>query len=233
MALSSTQQLLNLNLVPEYTFANFFSDAPVLLALLKNIAANQYHEPQVVLWGSAASGKTHLLQATCQMALNSQQRAIYLPLAECLQHDPSCLEDLHTMDIVCLDDLHLIAQQPIWERAVFDLINQLRAQHTCLVIASQKMPNENLFQLADLTSRSVWGPVYKLESLDEENLMRAIHLQAHTRGLVLSEELVVYMLTHYPRDMKNLVTILKQLSQASLREQRKITIPLLKQVCPL
>ena len=233
MALSSTQQLLNLNLVPEYTFANFYSDDPVLLALLKNTAGNQYNEPQVVIWGPPGSGKTHLLQATCQTALKEQQRAIYLPIAECLQYDPSCFEDLHTMDLVCLDDLHLISKQSIWERAVFDLINQLRASHTRLDIASEKILNEDLFQLADLTSRSVWGPVFKLDSLKEADLIRAIELQAQTRGLVLSQELVLYMLTHYPRDMRNLVTIMQKLSQASLREQRKITIPFLKQVCPL
>lgn len=233
MVLSSTQQLLNLNLVPEYTFTNFYCKDSVLLDLLKNIASQHNPEPQVVVWGLHSSGKTHLLQATCQMALSTERRAIYLPLAECLLHSPDCFEDLQQMDVVCLDDLHLITNQPIWEQAVFDLINQLRANQTSLVISSQLAPGNDLFSLADLSSRSVWGPVYKIDSLDEKDLMPAMQCQAQARGLTLGVELFEYMLTHYPRDIQHLVMMLEKLSQASLQQQRKITIPFIKQVCPL
>lgn len=229
----NTQQLLNLSLDPENTFNNFYAADTSLLALLENAVANQYVEPQVYLWGSASSGKTHLLQAICRSALAYERRVIYLSLQDCLQYGPDCLSDLNSLDLVCLDDVHHIQQQADWELALFNLINQLRASSTTLVLSSRSTPNESVFELPDLASRLVWGPVYKLMSLDEYELEEAMILQAESRGLKLTREIVQYLLTHYSRDLKNLITLLENINQASLREHRKITIPFIKQVCPL
>lgn len=229
----NTQQLLNLSLDPEITFANFFCADTSLLALLENAVASRYLEPQVCLWGPASSGKTHLLQAICRSALEHERRVIYLSLQDCLQYGPDCLNDLNSLDLVCLDDVHCIQQQANWELALFNLINQLRASSTTLVLSSQSAPNESGFDLPDLASRLVWGPVYKLVNLNECELEKAVILQAESRGLKLTHEIVQYLLTHYSRDLSNLITLLENINQASLREHRKITIPFIKLVCPL
>lgn len=233
MTLSSPQQLLNLSLDPENSFANFFFSDSSLLALLENSVATQYQELQVCLWGPTGTGKTHLLQAICHSALEHKRRVIYLPLRDCLQYGPSCLNDLNSLDLVCLDDLHCIQKQADWELALFNLINQLRASSTTLVMSSQSAPNENGFDLPDLISRLVWGPVYKLVTLNEDQLEKAVVLQAESRGLTLTYEIVQYLLTHYSRDLRNLILLLENINRASLREHRKVTIPFIKQVCPL
>lgn len=233
MNLSSTQQLLNLSLDPEYTFECFFCEDKSLLALLENAIADQYLEPQVYLWGPSSSGKTHLLQAICRSALVHQRRVIYLSMRDCLQYGTGCLDDLNTLDLVCLDDVHLVQQQADWELALFNCINQLRASKTTLAMSSQYAPTEDCFDLPDLASRCVWGPVYKLLNLVESDLEKAVFLQAQSRGLKLTQEVMQYLLTHYPRDLKSLIPLLESINQASLREHRKVTIPFIKQVCPL
>jgi DnaA family protein len=67
----------------------------------------------------------------------------------------------------------------------------------------------------------------------ESDLEKAVFLQAKSRGLKLTQEVMQYLLTHYSRDLKSLIPLLESINQASLREHRKVTIPFIKQVCPL
>jgi DnaA family protein len=51
---------------------------------------------------------------------------------------------------------------------------------------------------------------------------------ADERGLVLSEEVMDYMLTRFARDLASLMQLLQQLDDYALRAQRAVTIPLIK-----
>src|SRR5262245_60431131 len=68
----------------------------------------------VWLWGPSGSGKTHLLQASCAQ----NRSAVYFPLRQQAEFGPQALEGCEALDLVCIDDAHLIAGQPEWERAL-------------------------------------------------------------------------------------------------------------------
>lgn len=227
----NTQQVLNLQLIPANTFETFYSGSDqTLISVLRNVASGILLEPQIFLWGSTNTGKTHVLQAMCHIAANSQKRAMYIPLTELALKDPSSINELQDLDMVCIDDVHTISKNNEWEKALFNFINHHRDEKTTVIISSQYSPNENLFMLPDLNSRTVWGPVYKLNALIDEDLDAVLQLHAKARGLELSEEVRKYLLTRYQRDVSSLVSMLEKLDQASLQEKRKITIPFLKKV---
>ena len=76
----------------------------------------------------------------------------------------------------------------------------------------------------------MWGPVYKLNTLTDNDLNPLLQLQAKARGLELSDDVRRYLLTRYQRDVSVLVAMLEKINQASLREQRKITVAFLKTI---
>ena len=218
-----------MQLMPANTFATFYSGSDqTLIRILKNVASGILLEPQIFLWGAAGTGKTHVLQAMCHMAANSQKRAIYIPLGELASKDPSSINELQAMDLICLDDAHTIAKNNIWENTLFNFINHHRTEKTTLIISSRYSPANNFFTLSDLNSRTVWGPVYKLNTLTGDDLNLALQLQAKARGLELSDDVRHYLFTRYQRDVSVLVAMLEKINQASLREKRKITVPFLK-----
>ena len=129
MNMTNTQQVLDLQLMPANTFATFYSGSDqTLIRILKNVASGILLEPQIFLWGAAGTGKTHVLQAMCHMAANSQKRAIYIPLGELASKDPSSINELQAMDLICLDDAHTIAKNNIWEKTLFNFINHHRTE---------------------------------------------------------------------------------------------------------
>jgi DnaA family protein len=53
------------------------------------------------------------------------------------------------------------------------------------------------------------------------------------RGLYLSNEVAVFLLNRLPRDSRGLMTALEKLDGASLQEQRRLTLPFVKDILGL
>ena len=113
------QLTLAVQLRDEATFDNFLS-SPANQVLLNSLRGHTGSggEPLVFLHGPAGSGKSHLLQASCHQA---GARALYLPLAEVMDHAPGeVLQGVEALDLVCLDDLQAVLGRRAWELALFD-----------------------------------------------------------------------------------------------------------------
>lgn len=214
---------LGIGLRDSATFANFHPAAnrEALLAL------SQGGEQFIYLWGGPGSGKTHLLQALCQQQAEQERTVAYLPLAEAGMV-PEMLEGMENMDLLALDDLDRVAGQGHWETALFHLYNRLRDAGGRLVVTANASPAALPIQLPDLASRLGWGLTLQLAANDDTAKLAILQLRARNRGLELSDEVGHYLLRRSERDMESLIRLLERLDAASLREQRRLTIPFVK-----
>ena len=227
----SQQLALDLRLRDSYTYDNFIGgDNGLALDLLRQ-AASGAGEPQVLLWGEQGTGKSHLLQASCQAAAAQGLTSAYLPLDQVMAHPPELLQGMEKLDLVALDDLQLLAGQDDWQHALFDFINRIREQQHRLIFATRWPPNELTLGLEDLRSRLNWGPVIQLRSLADADKQKALQQRARSRGFELPDAVAGFMLNNYARDLNGLFDKLEQLDQASLAAQRRLTIPFVKSVC--
>ncbi len=226
----SSQLTLGLSLKDEATFDNFYTGKNTeIVEELKKTASGQ-GERIVYLCGSRGQGCSHLLQACCHHAHQSQLRSVYLPFTNLIMLSPDILSGLEELALICLDDLHLIAGQPEWEEAVFHFYNRVYDAGGRVVIAAHDLPKAIHVGLPDLVSRLSWGIVYQLHSLSDAEKLLVLTMRAHRRGISLSEEVGKYILTHCPRHMGTLFAALEALDKASLAAQRRLTIPFVKEV---
>lgn len=211
------------------TFNNFFVGNNAQLVSSLELATEQF----IYIWGEPGSGKSHLLQAVCHKATDqvspSQHRPVYLPLQELVDISPGILDGMEDMNPVCIDDVHCIAGKEEWETGLFHLFNRLRDQGTRLIVSATAAPNQIGIQLPDLVTRFGWGAVYHLHSLNDEGKRIVLQQRATRRGLELPDDVVQYVLKRSVRDMNSLLELLDKLDVASLAEQRKLTIPFVKQ----
>jgi DnaA family protein len=187
-------------------------------------------EPFVYLAGAAGVGKSHLLQAACLSAGTVGRSVAYLPLADLAGTTPALLEGLEQQDLICLDDVHAIAGNADWERAVFALFNRVRDAGGGLLVAALQRADRSGFALADLASRLAWGVTYVLAPLVDEQVIAALALRARGRGLELPDDTVQYLLKRMPRDLPSVFNLLDRLDEASMIEQRRLTVPFVKSV---
>ena len=219
---------LGLGLREEVSFENFIPDGNELL--IDALVTTHPKDNMIYIWGGGSVGKTHLLHAWCKQQSERGLSVAFLPLAQCEELAPDMCHGLETLDAVCIDDVHAIAGQSEWEEALFHLYNRLRDAGKLMLISATNAPGGLGFKLADLVSRLNAALVFHMSTLSDSEKARVLKLRASERGLVLSDEVVQYLMRHYPRDMAALVGVLNTLDKASLAAQRKLTIPFVKQV---
>ncbi len=226
------QLTLNVRLRNTATFSTYYSGPNrELLKILTSFLHGPIHPcstHQIYLWGAPATGKSHLLQALCHEYSLHEASSIYLPLATLGRTVPQILENLGGVTLICIDDVDAVIGDRGWEMGLFNLINTVREAGCILVIASRQNPTYFNTLVPDLLSRLLWGPVYKLQILDDTGKLNALQAHARQRGISLSDDASRYMLNHCRRDLVSLLAMLDRLDAISLATQRKITVPFLK-----
>lgn len=220
---------LPIELIREPTLDDYLVGSNGAAVAALRAAANGHGEPFLFLFGLPGTGKTHLLQGACLSAHQTGRRAHFIPLDH-PGRSLAMLEGLERMDLVAVDDVDQISGDPDWEFALFDLFNRLREQGRALLTSAAAPPDALPLGLEDLRSRLQWGPRYQILPLTETQCEDLLVDTARRRGLVLGPEVVRYIMTYHPRDPGSLLDLVARVDVASLREQHKPTIPLVRRV---
>lgn len=219
----NTQLPLAITWRDQATFANFHSAYNA--QLVESLRAG--NEQLTFLWGEEGCGKSHLLQAVCQDS--GKDTPVYLPVDELLELQPAVLESMESMNPICIDDVQLVAGKKEWEEALFHLFNRVRDLAKRMIVSANAPPNNLNLQLPDLATRLGWGAVYQVKPLNDEGKKSVLQQRATNRGLQLPDEVIEFVLRRSVRDTNSLFELLDRLDVASLVEQRKLTIPFVKQ----
>ncbi|VVE25816.1 DnaA regulatory inactivator Hda [Pandoraea pneumonica] len=221
------QQLyLDLGTPPPATFDNFIVGpnrevAQTLAGLPAELSAGLARDRGIYLWGTAGSGRTHLMEALVHAVGPS---ARYLrpnsPLAAFMFDDSST--------VYCVDDCDNLS--PNQQIAAFNLFNETRARPHCAFVAAGSQPPVDMPLREDLRTRLGWGLVFHIVGLDDDGKKQALQNAARERGLQLAADVPAYLLTHFQRDMSSLMALLDRLDRFSMEQKRAVTLPLLRQM---
>lgn len=226
----SPQLPLSLKLRDDAIFDNFFvGDNALLIASLKKFIVER-SEQFIYCYGEDGVGRTHLLQSCCHVANENHRSLFYLSLSDYHTFSPVLFDALEDQDCVCIDDVDAIVGNREWEEALFHFYNRARENNTQLLVSAKMPPQQLQCVLKDLQSRLSWGLVLEVKKLSDIEKMQALQLRAELRGLQLSEDVANYLIHHFSRNMRDLVSTLEKLDQASLAAKRKLTIPFIKQI---
>jgi len=229
----ASQLSLPVKLRAEASFQNFYlppdSSAAVAVASLKSLAAGR--GPRTFyLWGSEGVGCRHLLQATCQSFIAVGHNEVqYLPLELLAQEPPeSLLENLEQQALVCISQLQAVAGNRAWELALFDLYNRSQDAGRALLFSADQPPAKLPLLLADLRSRLAAAMVFHLPAYDDAEKAAILQFRASSLGMQLGDDAARYLLSRSQRSMPALMACLNRLDQASLEQQRRLTIPFIR-----
>jgi DnaA family protein len=171
----------------------------------------------IYLWGPPGSGKSHL--ALSFRALHNAAD-FFIDNAGLL---PAQITQFVVDDVHALNDARQIG--------VFNLINLIASSNTghVLIVTGSAAPRDLAIR-RDLASRLGQGLVFQLAPLSDDEKSAALRAHARTRGFLLREEVIAYLLRHSRRDMASLIGFLDALDKYSLETGREITLPLLREM---
>jgi DnaA family protein len=198
------QLLLDIQPLAPATLDNFIAGSNEEALHSLKMAIDGANEARFIyLWGAPGSGKSHLLHACNDLALERD-----LPL--------SVVDDVNTLDEEAQIEL-------------FNYFNQLRASGGILITSGNAAPTQMGLR-DDLATRLAWGLVYQLHPLTDEEKAKALKTHAKERGMKLPDEVVDYCLRYLRRDLPTLMAVLNALDKWSLTEKKPVTVPMLKKM---
>ncbi len=208
------------------TFASF-ADTGNQLALdsARQLADGTSLGDRLLLLGPEACGKTHLLQAACQHIRQLGENAIYLDMTR----NP-VLEGLEQLDLLALDNLDCLNRKPAMQEALFHLLNRCQSRDIRILAASRLPPGHEGFSLPDLQSRLLAFQQVRMQAANEAG--RAAAMRALSRQLQMDcpPAVLRHLELHGPRELHGLSRWLFRLAEASLKQQRRPTLPLLREL---
>jgi DnaA family protein len=178
-------------------------------------------EKLLYVYGPAGAGKTHLLKAVATQSHATLLSGEALDLS-LIKADAQC---------VIIDDID--AALGLHSTALFNLFNHIKDHNLQLLVSASTPPQQLNGPLNDLQSRLQSMLVLPVNSLSEDDISQAIVTQAHAQGLALPAEVLTFLMKRIARDMSVFSAVVTVLSEASMIEQRKLTVPFVKRVLHL
>ena len=225
-------QQLTLNIAQPlaYSFESFVSGSNEQLVTRLQMLADGSLAGNLYVWGDPGCGKSHLLQAVCDLVQDHQRHGIYLSCRQLLELPAEAIEGLEQLDLVALDDIDVLAGHEEWEEAMFHFYNRAAMESTSLLFSARVSPQGIGVQLPDLKSRLNAGETYRLAALSDADKRQFLTQAAQQRGFHLNDDVADFIMQRSARDTVSLQKIIECLDHTSLTEQRRITVPFVKKV---
>lgn len=177
----------------------------------------------LVIWGPAASGKTHLGHVWC--AVSGAER---ISPEDVRAADAGILRRRNSSFF--LDDAEQLAGAGEDEEALLHLYNYLLETDGALLLASEKAPAFWPVALADLSSRMKALQGSGIAPPDDSLLAALLIKQFQDRQLRVGEEVITYLVPRMERSFEAVARIVTAIDTTALARSRPVTVPLVREV---
>ena len=184
-------------------------------------------------WGPEGSGRSHLLKAIENAAKCADLEHIALTPFEPtswvrLEEKMDALSDSTTPSVITVDDVDRLDDRFVG--SLFRILNGVQASKAIHIFMAGNAAPANLKLREDLRTRLGWGLIFQTQLLDDDEKIQALEEAAKARGLVLSPDVLPWLLSRFYRDMPSLMALIDALDAYSLETKRAVTLPLVREL---
>ena len=193
------------------------------------------------IYGGVGMGKTHLMHAIGRELLDkyASMRVVYTSserfmneMILCLRTNrmPSFQRHFRSADVLLVDDVQILAGKERMQEEFFHTFNELYDHQKQIVISSDSAPKSTPGLVERLRSRFEWGLMVDVQPPDLETKMAILDKKAELEGIVLPEEVRIYIATKTKSNVRELEGALIKLIAYSSITSSPITLQMAQQV---
>lgn len=190
-----------------YSFDNFVVGASNRLAHAASMAVAenpaQAYNP-LFLYGGVGLGKTHLLFAIGNTAIQKGLQVLYVSSEEFTNDlinsirnhtTPAFRERYRRIDVLLIDDIQFIAGKESTQEEFFHTFNALHGQNKQIVVSSDRPPKAMVTLEERLRSRFEWGLAADIQPPDYETRIAILRSKAERAGRDVPDD-ILEMIAH-------------------------------------
>ncbi len=233
------------NLNARYTFENFIKGdsnqfaRAAGYAVANNPAGTSFNP--LVVYGGVGLGKTHLIQAIGNLALQlgKAERVLYVSserftvdFVDAIQKDRAneFSNFYRSMDILIVDDIQFFAGKEKTQDTFFHTFNELHQSGRQIVLSSDRPPKELKGVDDRLVSRFTWGLTVDIQPPDLETRIAILRKKSEDDGIQLPDDVIEYVAANVTSNIRELEgSLISVLAKSSLNN-REITVDLANEV---
>ncbi len=230
----------------DYTFENFivgnsnrFAHAAAL-----NVADNVGMKINpLFIWGSSGLGKTHLMYAIANRALqrNPNMKVIYVKgeefmnqMIEAIQHDKSrsFRQKYRNADMLLIDDIQFIAGKVGTQMEFFHTFEALYEDKKQIIITSDRPPKELTSLEERITSRFEAGLLADIQPPDYELRLAILRSKSAQSNINIPIEVMDFLANNLQENIRQLEGVIKKLGMTHLLSGLPINMELVLSSVP-
>jgi chromosomal replication initiator protein len=192
------------------------------------------------IYGGVGVGKTHLMHAIGRALLDnfpglnvvytSSERFMNEMIASIkLDRMPLFHRHYRTADVLLIDDIHIIAGKERTQEEFFHTFNELYDHRKQIVISSDSAPNQLPGLVERLRSRFEWGLMVDVQAPDLETKMAILDKKAESEGVMLPQDVRVFIATKTKTNVRELEGALTRLIAVSSMTGAPISMAMAQQ----
>lgn len=240
------QFALDISHAPAPSLNNFLAGANLALhSTLQNVVKSWETNSQAIQngnpldsrwiywWGQEGSGRTHLLDSisNCakqlgleQFSLNPNEPISWVKVEEQLPK----LSSKDQISVITVDDVDRLDERQV--ASLFRILNEIQLSKGIHIFMAGNAAPGALNLREDLRTRLGWGMIFQTYLLSDDEKIQALEQAAQARGLVLSPDVLPWLINRFYRDMPNLMALIDALDAYSLETKRAVTLPLVREL---
>jgi chromosomal replication initiator protein len=129
-------------------------------------------------------------------------------------------------DVLLIDDIHILAGKERTQEEFFHTFNELYDHRKQIVITSDSAPGQLPGLVERLRSRFEWGLIVDIQPPDLETKMAILDKKAESEGIVLPQDVRIYLATKTKSNVRELEGALVRLMAVASVTGQSISLPM-------
>jgi chromosomal replication initiator protein len=223
-----------------YTFDSFVVGSSNQMAYnasyaVSNNLGNQYNP--LFIYGGTGLGKTHLLQAIGNDAIEKNKIVIYVTIEQFMNDFTFSLKNKNMehfrnkyrkCDLLLIDDIQFLSGKESTQNEFFHTFNELHTAKKQIVLTSDKLPSQIAGLEERLKSRFEWGLTTDIQIPELETKIAIVEKKSELNGITLTKEIVHFIATNLDNSIREIEGLLIKINASADLLGQEIDLGLVK-----
>ena len=223
---------------PSYSFDNFVVGPSNQMAYNATLAVAK--KPGILynplfLYGGTGLGKTHLLQALGNFAIENGKSVIYVTIEQFMNDFTFSIKNKNMehfrakyrkCDVLLIDDIQFLSGKEQTQEEFFHTFNELHNEKKQIIMTSDRQPSQIGGLVDRLKSRFEWGLTADIQPPGLETKIAIIEKKTELNGITLDRDVINYIAANLDNSIREIEGVLIRINASASLLNQEINLEL-------